>query len=279
MKHWYIPSWNGDLRLEADGEVTKLSIIKPTSAEVQVLGEMKKEFVDKNWIKPEDWKDPSRWRKREVTIAASIAEVGPIASKLMRPGEATLTAIVFKDGQVVTHNGAQAELEEVVKEATESGEAKAAATVPRPTPCCPQCFEDAVEPATEVLLTFLTPEQHASWAEDRTLLVEGGLTGTQYLLAHRNSNTAKKIGRICYDLDSENVVHFHNRALPPEEEVLSAMLILQHREDWLRNEATFFGSADAPIFKNPFGDMNDGVADAILCKAVAGFATGGGLRQ
>ena len=34
------------------------------------------------------------------------------------------------------------------------------------------------------------------------------------------------------------MLHFHDNSVPPEEEVLAAKLILEHREPWLRNEAT-----------------------------------------
>ena len=48
-----------------------------------------------------------------------------------------------------------------------------------------------------------------------------------------------------------------------EEEVLAAKLILEHREPWLRNEATMLScNSSVLVFKNPFGDVNDGVPDA-----------------
>ncbi len=278
---WFIPSWNGDLRLEQEGEAqTKLSIVKPTPAEIEVLGVMKTQFLEKGWVAEKDWKNPSSWRKRTIIIKAPIAEVGPVASKIMRPGEAVLTAITFENGKVVTHSGATSELRELAKEAIEK-DAKAAATVKRPTPSCPECLPGAIQPATEVLLSFLTEAQHKSWAEDRTMIVVGGMSGTEYLLAHRNSKYAQQIGRICYDLDSEVVVHFHDRSVPPEEEVLAAKLVLEHREDWLRNEATMFGGPTVPnVFKNPFGGMMDGVEDAHFTKGF-GLAAAGvmALRQ
>lgn len=139
--------------------------------------------------------------------------------------------------------------------------AKAAATVKRPTPCCPRCIHGSVGPAREVLLAFLDEHEHETWAQDRTLVVEGGLSGHRYLLAHRHTPTARRIGRVCFDLDDEAVVHFHDWTVPPEEEILAAKLILEHREPWLRNEATMFqGGTDR--FKNPFGDINDGVPDS-----------------
>ena len=283
MRKWFIPSWNGDLRLEANEDTTLLSIVKPTPAEIEILGKMKTSFIEKGWIDEKDWKNPSIWHKRTIIIKAPIAEVGPVASKIMRPGEAVLTAITLENGQMVTHSGSESEeLKEIVKKNEKTS--KAAVTVKRSTPSCPQCFEGAVEPATEVLLTFLNSEQHESWRKDRTMLVEGGYTGTQYLLAHRESRTAALIGRICYDLDAETVVHFHDRSVPPEEEVLAAKLVLEHREDWLRNEATMLSlsgnmaSFGEPtilrkpvIFKNPFGDIYDGVESAQMS---VGFGLG-----
>ena len=44
--------------------------------------------------------------------------------------------------------------------------------------------------------------------------------------------------KICYDIDDRCVLHFHDWTVPPEEEVLATKLILEHREAWLRNEAT-----------------------------------------
>ncbi len=71
------------------------------------------------------------------------------------------------------------------------------------------------------------------------------------------------MGRICYDLDARAVVHFHDMSVPPEEEVLAAKLVLEHREPWLRNEATLFGSGTMK-FKNPFGGAGDGTWDSAL---------------
>lgn len=155
-----------------------------------------------------------------------------------------------------------------------------AASVQRPTPCCPQCIPGAVEPASEVLLSFLDDEQHESWAKDRCIKVVGGYTGVEYLLAHRHTKRAQKIGRICWSITDECVVHFHGNEVPPEEEVLTAKLILEHREDWLRNEATLFGrSPVAGRFKNPFGDLMDGTADAGFMEDFGALLLGGWRSQ
>ena len=149
--------------------------------------------------------------------------------------------------------------------------AEAAVTVKRPTPCCPNCYVDEAEmnrPATEVLLAFLDERQHATWAKHRYIVVRGGITGHRYLLAHRNSPIAAKHTKICFDLDSNSILHFHDWLVPASEEVLAAMLILRFREPWLRNEATAFADSSEGhfirrhVFKNPFGGGMDGVADS-----------------
>lgn len=154
-------------------------------------------------------------------------------------------------------------------------DAKAAASVARPTLSCPRCAPGAVEPASEVLLSFLTPREHEDWAAHRAIIVHGGCSGHRYLVAHRHSDAAQQIGRICYDLDDSLVMHFHDTTVPPEEEVLAAELILKYREPWLRNEATvLWYMRDRWVdlgymrYKNPFGDASDGAWDASLAKGL-----------
>jgi hypothetical protein len=50
------------------------------------------------------------------------------------------------------------------------------------------------------------------------------------------------------------------------------MLCLQHREHWLRNEATCLGLRFHRVFRNPFGDHMEGVLDATLTKMVGAVA-------
>ena len=318
MKAWYLPSYHGDLRLEPmdnDLSRTRLTIVRPTPHEQQMLQAMEVIFRRKGW-----WDSPEplcrkatrKWlqKAQEVVtceIAAPFAELGALIVGKMKPGPSTLTAVRFESGKVLTVAADEGDLSDAMKAALALGSAldgpssapapsapapalppdpspsaetalakieapappappvdkpEVAASVQRPTPCCPQCVPGSVEPASEVLLSFLDEEQHESWAKDRCIKVVGGYTGVEYLLAHRHTKRAQKIGRICWSITDEQVVHFHQTEVPPEEEVLAAKLILEHREDWLRNEATFFGSGAK--FKNPFGDVQDGVADAVF---------------
>lgn len=282
---WFIPSWNGDFRIEPgadDKDTTTVRVFKPTLGESKIIGAIGAQAVVEGWLSKEmldealDRKLGEEWEDLFV-LTAPLEKVGPVVSKIIRPGSAVVTAIVFKDGRVETSSEGLAELQEMAEEAAEKG-AKAAATVNRPTPSCPQCVPGAIHPASEVLLAFLTPDQHASWAKDRTITVEGELSGHTYRLAHRHSPAGQRQGRVCWDLDLDTVVHFHDSSVPPEEEILAAKIILEHREPWLRNEATMHHRYDREadmIFKNPFGDVMDGTEDAAFTAGVGGGLIGG----
>lgn len=315
---FFLPSWNGDFRLEGDGEgASVLKVTDPTPHERKLLAEFLRIAARKGWITdgtpvPEPG-HPYRGARREIPIGAPIAKASTIMVSLARPKDRTLTAVSFSDGrmQIVEGAGSKAlaQIEEATAEAAaqekkeKDPEKKAeAVSVRRPTPSCPNCLPGAVEPASEVLLSFLTDEQHEDWARRRAIVVVGELTGHRYLIAHRKTRLAARMGRICYDLDDGFILHFHDWAVPPEEEVLAAKLVLEHREPWLRNEATCLGvgarivdpggseeygkhprsdealMADTlygtlprvwPVggiecFKNPFGGLMDGVESAQL---------------
>jgi len=295
---WYLPTWNGDIRAEQDGDKTKLTIIEPTVDELLTLGRLEQKCRDEGWWKQEEalWvqiKDRRRReaKRQEVLLDAPIDQIAPLLVEGYKPGVQTLTAIVYKDGEVETVDGTQGTqaLVETTEKAVNKG-AEKAATVKRATPCCPQCMPGAVLPATEVLLDFLDDEQHESWASHRRFVVRGGRTGHPYLLAHRHSHTAVSMGRPCMDLADGVVLHFHDQTVPPEEEVLGAKLVLEHREDWLRNQATVLGpgiGSDGSrvwdrqaesIFENPFGDAMDGVDDSVFTQALGGFLAGIGVQ-
>lgn len=302
MRRWYFPTWHGDLRLERAEvpEETLLTIVKPTADEQRILNKIGPALVDKGWL--ESWTVEAHKKRffgkstRSIRIKAPIEAVGPVVVAIMRPGPATLTCIKLEGGRVdvvsagalekgklvlegdvtlgMPYHALPVDTEPVVEAqptpAPPPPKPEAAVTVKRPTPSCPECEVGAVGPASEVLLEFLDAEQHAQWAEKRTLVVYGGYTGRPYLLAHRHTAQAARQGRICMDLSLGGIVHFHDRTVPPEEEVLAAKLILEHREDWLRNEATMLGGfcEKQDVFKNPFGDILDGVEDAELTRKI-----------
>jgi hypothetical protein len=288
MQAWYVPTFNGDLRLEAAKKKTKLTIVDPTPLEKKMLVEISAVLLDRGWIEeainpdPEE-NVPTRVTPWHVMIDAPLEKVGPVIVNIMRPGPAVLTAVKFADGKIeVCEHHEPGQTGKDLEKLAEKDDAKAAATTKRPTPSCPNCFVGAIEPATQVLLEFLTPEQHETWSQSRYIVVRGGLSGHRYIIAHRASEIATRNGRICWDADDRGTLHFHDQSVPPEEEVLAAMLILQHREHWLRNEATclaFGNGINIPppprgfqrVFKNPFGDIMDGIWDSQMTAMAGGF--------
>ena len=270
MRAWYVPSWNGDFRLlPGDEETTsKLLITAPTPHEVKLLAAFMAIARKKKWT-TEALAEDEAIDARTIPLGAPLSKVGPALVKIAKPADRTLTAVAFKDGQLeVAETGS---LETIMVKAEADPEAKAV-SVARPTPCCPSCVPGSVAMASDVLLSFLNDQEHADWAKHRAIMVTGGRSRHRYLLAHRNSRTAVLNKKICYDVEDHCVLHFHDWTVPPEEEVLAAKLILEHREEWLRNEATVLQQdskgqwIDLGImrYKNPFGDASDGREDAAL---------------
>ncbi len=274
MRAWYLPAWNGDFRLTPGDEegTSKLLIMAPTPHERKILAAFVATARKKKWTR-ETLAERDAIDTRTIILDAPLTKVGPALVKIAKPADRTLTAVAFKDGQLeVAETGA---LETVVARA-EGDPASRAVSVARPTPCCPSCVPGSVELASDVLLAFLNAQEHADWAKYRAIMVTGGRSGHRYLLAHRHSRTAVLNHKICYDVDDHCVLHFHDWTVPPEEEVLAAKLLLEHREAWLRNEATVLQQdskgnwVDLGImrYKNPFGDASDGRADAALTAAL-----------
>ena len=275
----YLPSWNGDLRLSAppgtDGSLLVLE--KPTPQERIMVGSFLGLAWKKGWWKgtPPSKGEPYQGDLMEIPIRAPIAKASKALIGLGRPKDRTLTAVKFSSGKMEVVEGATSKSLRAIEDALararkeedpKKPEAKAA-SVKRPTPCCPQCMPGAIGPASEVLLSFLSPEQHEQWARERAILVNGHLSGHRYILAHRHSEIAQKVGRICFDVDDGRVVHFHDWSVPPEEEVLAAKLVMEHAEPWLRNEATVLGGG-TDVYPNPFGDIMDGTESAAFARGV-----------
>jgi hypothetical protein len=277
MKWWAIPAWAGDFRLIAgeDPGTSKLLLMQPTPHERQLIEAFMRVARKKKWTT--EVLGDATIDTATIVLKAPLELAGPALVKITKPADRTLTAVSFKDGRLeVAETGA---IETLVAKASNDAEAKAV-SVARPTPCCPRCEVGAVAPAGEVLLSFLSEKEHEDWAAHRAIMVHGGLSGHRYLIAHRHSPTAARLGKICYDMDDHCVLHFHDVSVPPEEEVLATKLILEHREPWLRNEATVLqqdekgGWHDLGFlrYKNPFGNATDGRADAALTALIGSAA-------
>ncbi len=275
----YLPSWNGDMRLTAapGSKGAILTLTKPTPQERLLVGEFLRRASKKRWWEeaPPPKGQPYDGKAMNLSIKAPLEKASKVLISIARPKDRTLTAVKFSDEKMEVIEGASAKSLEVVgdaikraKKGEKKGKEASAASVKRPTPCCPECQPGAIGPASEVLLDFLSPDQHEQWARERAILVYGHLSGHRYLIAHRHSDIAQKVGRLCFDLDDQLVVHFHDWSVPPEEEVLAAKLVMEHAEPWLRNQATVFGLKRTDVYENPFGDVMDGVESAEFARGV-----------
>lgn len=276
----YLPSWNGDIRLTSspNNEDSLLILTDPTPNERIMVGTFLRFAKKKEWWEgdvPAEGK-PYSGKELELKIRAPIPKTSGVLIQIGRPKDRTLTAIKFSSGKMETIEGSTLQAREAIedalarakKEEDEKEKEAKAASVKRPTPSCPQCLPGAIGPASEVLLDFLSPDQHEQWSRERAILVEGHLSGHRYLIAHRHSDIAQRVGRICYDVDDSGVMHFHDWSVPPEEEVLAAKLIMEHAEPWLRNEATCLGGTFSDVYKNPFGNGGDGVESAMFAQQI-----------
>lgn len=274
----YLPSWNGDMRLTASpcSLSSILVLTKPTPQERILVGKFLRTAAKKGWWKgtPPANGEPYKGDLLNLPISTSLHTASKALISVARPKDRTLTAVKFSDGKMEVVEGATSKslerIEKSIQKAQErekKGEEAAAASVRRPTPCCPQCLPGAIGPASEVLLSFLDPGQHEQWARERAIMVEGGLSGHRYVIAHRHSKLAQRVGRICFDVDDQSVLHFHDWSVPPEEEVLAAKLIMEHAEPWLRNQATVLNGG-RNVFDNPFGGFQDGTESAALAESV-----------
>lgn len=279
MNTWYFPAWNGDFRLLEDGGTDRcvLEIVDPSAHEEDLLSRFLVQAKERKWTRKGKLKLRPRDRRQDLKLKVGLKDAGELLLELLKPGKQSLTAIKMECGELKVVNSADsAALAAATNPPADEPKPDKAVSVKRPTPCCPSCTPGAVERASEVLLSFLSPEQHEQWAEERAIEVVGHLSGHRYQVAHRHSNRAVRWGRMCADLTDGGIMHFHDWSVPPEEEVLATKLILEHREPWLRNEATtfYFRHQSTDVFKNPFGDVGDGVADATFMKQVGGFLLG-----
>ena len=273
IRRFFKPAFSGDYRIDADPESADrsvLSIENATALEADILAKFFQTAARKSWV------DAVPTIPLEGTLAVTLrAPVSEAAVDLVtagggsRPG--TLVAVRSTAG-VVTVTEVLAE----AKKEMEKPAAEVAVEVRRPTPCCPSPEPGPEEVrASEVLRAFCTAEQWADWTQRGYVRCIGGYTGHQYRIVHRHNPIAVRQGRICADLDDQAVLHFHDSLLPPPEEVLSAMLVLQHREDWLRNDSTCLGSHFTDVFANPLGPPAvDGVESASFMRQIGSLVTG-----
>ena len=260
MRFWAFPDWSGDFRLEPDGDNCKLTVKDPTPSEIERLGEFLKKARSKGWVDQHIGFVPNG--EIVIPVKAPLVKAGKFL--LTKKPRGVLTAVLSDRGHVkaVIDDSDKTETE-VAKKDTE-----AAATVRRPTNCCPLCEPGPDTRANEVLLTFCTPAQRESWEREGVLYCYGQLSGRKYEVVHRHHPLAVERGKIVWDCEGGYVMHAYDWATPPSEEVLTMKLSLEHQEAWLRNSAGCTHDV-GPIYINPSTNqgLGDGTEDAAFMSA------------
>jgi hypothetical protein len=280
MNRWYVPSWCGDFRLEKkDDNACLLIVTDPIPDEIEQLGQFLRKARKKGWVKEIEGVKPEG--ESILKVGASVTDAAKVL--LGRGGapyrdqirKGILTAIKSVDGEVTAVEGDGPELDKAAKKE----DAKEAATVRRPTLCCPACISGPDKRASEVLQSFSTTKQWNDWLSMGMLYCYGNLTGRPYQVSHRHHPISRQNKFITWDVEGGHVMHAWDWSVPPAEEVLMIKLVLEHAEHWIRNQSGHFGTSGEK-FVNPFmeeagmSQLSDGL---ISTGILTGF--GKGLKQ
>jgi hypothetical protein len=232
ISKWYIPSWSGDFRLEAEGEdSSRLIVVDPTPAEVEQLGKFLVKARKKGWVA--NIAGVSETGESTLKVGASVVDSGKLLLGRCVPRKGLLTAVKSVGGKLEVVDGDAGS--EPVTEALDTPEADKAVTTRRPTLCCPTPQVNREVRASEVLRTFCTRRQWEEWMDKGYLHCIGNLSGHSYRIVHRHHPLAAEQTKVCWDLHDDIVVHCYDWSVPPPEEALAIKLTLEYREHWIRN--------------------------------------------
>lgn len=239
LRHWFIPSPSGDLRLEEVPDLDTLSandarrtwpahppggcvldVLNPTPLEVAtVLRAIVRLTAGGHVIGAPSKLGPGQ----NITALSCPVEVAARILVEEHCGVETVwTAYRKTDGTVALKDS----------DAPVPDEAVAAASLKPPSRGCPPPTS-AERRASEVLRVFSTRRQHDSFQAHGFMDVIGNATGKRYRLHHRDEAHQRGLSRVLIDTTTGNPVCVWDNTVPPEEEVLAIKLAVEHREKWL----------------------------------------------
>lgn len=286
MRVWYVANRTGDFRLERHPDDPKHSLL---TVEDMTPGEMERVQAFLLTCRQHGWVSSDPYvltGTNQIVVRAPVVDAGPLLAADALPGRGVLTLVKSMRGTIMSVSDETEkpllapdpgpDLDSNTESPPEVEPEKkpdAAVSVRRPTSCCPTPFavDGPLLRSSRVLREFCTPSQWRSWVSHGFLYCTGHLTGATYRLVHRDHPLAALQGKICRDVTHGETLHFHNCWLPPPEEVLSAKLILENREPWLRHEASYFSRGER--FKNPFGNGADGTWDASFFRGLGSLVS------
>jgi hypothetical protein len=245
---WFIPSWYGDIRLRViDDAHTRVEVTKLTHAELAALHALKKRSLQSGvfrraWATEKAWSSmPSeafaagRPTTHHVNLKAPIGKIESFLTRQLRGKSDTVSVMITDKGSLYEIKAEDKEVDtnvlpfrRLAAGPEEEEQPKAATTVRKPAIGCPAPnFEDTLIRATEVLKTFLTPEQVEDYERHQKFVTLGGATGRRYLLTSRHALSSKcSHGRTVHDVDNNRDLCVHDWGIPAPEELLTMHLML-----------------------------------------------------
>jgi hypothetical protein len=125
---WYYPAWNGDFRLEADGDKASLIVHEPTVAEQEQLTKFLKLAAEKGWTDATNVEASSLEKffgrkKATIQLGASVADAGAELTKIVSgQRRGGLTAVRFENGKLeVTESIETKKVADLAAKAEEAG--------------------------------------------------------------------------------------------------------------------------------------------------------------
>lgn len=241
---WMVPSFYGDLRLEALGKnKSRLLVTQATINEVMALRKLKEVAAKKGWC-PETQEFVEG---PPISLDAPIHKVAKVLAKVLKPGRETVSAIRIANGKI--EEVTEATFETAPIPTTPVSEDKGGKIIPLPKKeekkdekpvkvvattvakpalgCPPPDFPSAELKAREVLTAFLTDEQREDFQRYNRFVTIGAVTGRRYMVTSRHALSALKIyERSLYDLDREEPICTHDHSVPAAEEMLALHLLM-----------------------------------------------------
>lgn len=236
---WYIPSFYGDINLEAtDDGTTLVRFDHLTPAEKTALDALWRRGVAEGWTKAA-LASPLR-----LDVAIEVAQEA--VARSLKPDRKQLSAVIFRDGSMeeVSRSTFAPTVEKAAQDAAEAKGlaqraldwAKAAATVAAPRVHCPMPeFDRAGVRARDVLFAFLADEQREDFRRHNRFVSVGADTGHRYMISSRHA-LDRTYRRSLYDIDEEKVYCTRDWDVPAAEEMLALHLVvsLRGREEQAR---------------------------------------------
>jgi hypothetical protein len=223
---WFIPTFYGDIRLEAKDDSSCVMITtNMTPTEKEAVEKLIAQAEKKKW-KPTLTPTASASADTRMELTAPIAKVSRALAKLLKPDRTIVSAVMFSDGT----------MEEIRESQSDSSpkpepkkKPKAAASVGVPTRGCPAPdFSSAEIRARDVLRMFLDADQLADFNRHNRFVSVGATTGNRYMVTSRHAkDQLAQFTRTLYDLERKEPLCVHDWSVPAAEEMLALHMLLQ----------------------------------------------------